>query len=409
MNAPAPQLDTLAIRYHPTADLKPDAKNAREHTTSQVQHVVRSIQAFGWTNPILVDEANNVLAGHARLDAAKKLGLATVPIICLSHMTAAQKRAYIIADNRLAEVSGSWNKDLLAREHERIRLLDPEFDLSVIGFRDDELLVLSDNILEVEEDRVPAVDESRPPVSQLGDLWVLGQHRLVCGNSLERPVYERLMDGASAQAVIADFPYNVRISGNVVGKGKHAEFAMASGEMSSAQFTAFLKSAMEWLIAFSADGSIHFLFMDWRHLAEMTAATSLYTQFKNLVIWNKENAGLGTFYRSKHELIFVMKNGKARHVNNFGLGEKGRHRSNVWDYPGANSWGKSRAADLAMHPTVKPVAMIADAMKDCSHRGGIILDNFGGSGTTIMAAEATGRLARVIELDHRYVDVSIRR
>jgi DNA modification methylase len=201
----------------------------------------------------------------------------------------------------------------------------------------------------------------------------------------------------------------VKIDGNVAGRGKHREFVMASGEMSKAQFSGFLTTAFGNLIEFSLDGSIHFLFMDWRHMAEMTEATAQYAEMKNLICWNKQSPGMGTFYRSKHELIWVMKNGSARHINNFGLGDKGRSRTNVWDYPGLSGWSPGRSEELSMHPTVKPVAMIADALKDCSKKRGVVLDCFGGSGSTLIAAERTGRCGRLIELDPAYVDVIVRR
>ncbi|MGI8705821.1 MAG: site-specific DNA-methyltransferase [Sphingomicrobium sp.] len=405
-----PNLTILAplIEMRSSSDLKPDPRNSKLHPPKQLKQVMTSIEEFGWTNPILTDEAGSVLAGHLRLQAAKKLGIKQVPTIKLSHMTAAQKRAYIIADNRIAE-NGSWDPKLLALEHEAIQLLDPEFDLSLTGFDHDEIEVMFDNLLEPSEDAVPAADPSKPAVSRLGDLWRLGDHLVLCGDALLPEPFERLLGSERAQMVIADGPYNLRINGHVSGKGRHREFLMGSGEMTRAEFTAFLRTAFSNLIRFSCDGSIHFLFMDWRHLREMLDATDQYAELKNLVCWKKGSAGLGTFYRSQHELIFVTKNGKGHHDNNFGLGEKGRHRSNVWDYPGLSGWTAERESELAMHPTVKPVAMIADAIRDCSRKGSIILDCFGGSGTTLIAAEQTGRKARLIELDPLYVDVIIRR
>lgn len=389
-------------------ELKPDPKNSKLHPAKQLKQVIRSIEQFGWTNPILADEDDNVLAGHLRLEAAKKLGLDQVPTIRLSHMSPAQKRAYIIADNRIAE-NGGWDRKLLALEHEAIQLLDPSFDLSLTGFDHEEIEVLFDNLLDPAEDAVPAVDTSRPAVSHLGDLWRLGEHLLLCGDALLPGSFEQLLGSEKAQLVITDAPYNVRVNGHVSGKGRHREFVMGSGEMTPAQFTEFLRTAFANLIRFSADGSIHYLFMDWRHLREMLDATEQYGQLKNLICWKKQSAGMGTFYRSQHELIFVMKNGEGAHINNFGLGEKGRHRSNVWDYQGLSGWSADRETELAMHPTVKPVALVADAIRDCSRKAGIILDCFGGSGTTLIAAEQVGRRARMIELDPLYIDVIIRR
>ena len=399
----------LAVVYRNVGSLKPDARNSRVHAKAQIKVVARSIDTYGWTNPILIDDEKKVIAGHARLEAAKVLAIRQVPTICLSHMTAAQKRAYIIADNRMNEIAGGWDRKLLALEHQAIKLLDPEFDLSSTGFSSDDVEIMIDGLTACDQDKPVEPDGSRPAISQVGDTWVLGNHRIICGDARLRSSYEALLGDERAQVVITDGPYNVRINGNVSNSGKHREFVMASGEMSASEFTTFLSTAFGNLIAFSDDGSIHYLFMDWRHLAEMVAATSQYTEMKNLVCWNKQSAGMGAFYRSKHELIWVMKNGSRPHINNFGLGGKGRHRSNVWDYPGLAGWTAGRADELALHPTVKPLAMIADALKDCSKKNGIVLDCFGGSGTTLIGAERTGRRARLIELDPAYVDVTIRR
>jgi DNA modification methylase len=212
--------------------------------------------------------------------------------------------------------------------------------------------------------------------------------------------------------VFIDPPYNVRIDGNVSGLGqiKHKEFAMASGELSEAKFTTLLNTAFRNLIAHSVDGSIHFVCMDWRHCFELlSAARDVYAELKNLCVWNKDNGGMGSFYRSKHELVFVFKNGTGLHINNVELGRYGRNRTNVWDYPGVNSLHQGRLEELAMHPTVKPVALVADAILDCSKRRGIVLDSFGGSGTTLIAAEKVGRRGYVMELDPAYVDVTIKR
>jgi len=402
-------LNELIVTYRDIASLKPYARNSRLHTRAQVKLLASSMRTYGWTNPILIDEDDNVLAGHARLEAAIFLGMTQVPTIRLSHMTAAQKRAYIIADNRMNEIAGGWDRNILALEHQAIRLMDPEFDITSTGFSLDDVEIMIDGLTIASEDEPGLPDREHAPIARVGDVWTLGHNRLCCGDALKSSTYEALMGNDRAQIVIADAPYNVRINGNVSSSDKHSEFAMASGEMSKAEFAAFLTTAFANLIAFSRDGSIHFLFMDWRHRTEMDEATAQYAEMKNLICWNKQSAGMGTFYRSKHELVWAMKNGSARHINNFGLGEKGRHRTNVWDYPGLAGWSAERADQLAMHPTVKPVAMIADALKGCSKKGGIVLDCFGGSGTTLIAAEQTGRHARLIELDPAYVDVTIRR
>ncbi len=338
-----------------------------------------------------------------------------VPAILIEHLSDAQLRAYVIADNKLAENAG-WNKETLAIELQYLTELAVDFDVEITGFETVEI----DNLIETLDagddtdnaDAVPEVDDLHPPVSQPGDLWLLGPHRLLCADALDPGSYEMLMAGAGAQMVITDPPYNVAIDGNVCGSGriKHRNFMMASGEMSEAEYTQFLVTALSNLASNSSDGAIHFVFMDWRHAYELLdAGRRVYAELKNVCVWRKTNAGMGTFYRSQHELVLVFKNGAAPHVNNFELGQHGRHRSNVWTYPGVNTFRRGRLDELRLHPTVKPVALVADAIKDCSRRRGIVLDAFAGSGTTIIAAEKTGRRAYAIELDPRYVDVAVRR
>lgn len=404
-----PQINGIRVTYLPVGELKPHPQNPKTHSKKQVERIARSIGDFGWTNPIIIDENSGVLAGHGRLLAAAQLGISEVPTICLAHMSPAQKRAYIIADNRLTEVGGTWDRRLLAEEHDAIRLLDPDFDLTSTGYDLDDIEVMFDTIAESGADTYVEPDRTKPAVAQVGDLWHLGEHRLLCSNALIEASYVTLLQDEKAQLVITDAPYNVPIGGHCVGKGKHREFVMASGEMSRTEFAHFLTTAFGHLITFSADGSIHFLFMDWRHMLEMGLATSQYSEHKNLVCWDKGSAGMGSFYRSQHELVWVMKNGSAKHINNFGLGEKGRHRTNVWSYQGLNGGGAERRGLLALHPTVKPLALIADAIKDCSRKGGLVLDCFAGSGTVLLAAEHTGRRAAAMELDPFYIDVAIRR
>jgi DNA modification methylase len=374
---------------------------------------VDSIRSFGWTNPILIDGDGMVIAGHGRLEAAKLMGLETVPTIRIEDMTDAEKRAYVIADNRLAENAG-WDSELLALELKD--LVGLEMDITLTGFEMGEVDVLIQD-LEAGDDadtdeEVPPMDLNRPAVSRPGQLWRLGPHRLICGDALDDQTYVRLLNGEKAQMIFADPPYNVRIDGNVCGLGtvKHPDFAMASGEMSEAEYTAFLKDALGNLSRHSIDGSVHFISMDWRHFYELlSAGREVYAELKNLCVWNKSNAGMGSLYRSQHELIAVFKSGKAPHINNVQLGAQGRNRTNVWDYPGINSFGSNRDEELAVHPTVKPLAMVADAILDCSTRGALILDGFLGSGTTILAAERVGRRAAGVELEPRYVDAAIRR
>ena len=405
----SPQINGLQVIYRPRTALKPHPQNPNTHSAKQVELIARSIRDFGWTNPIIIDEDDKVLAGHGRLLAAASIGIDMVPTICVAHLSPAQRRAYVILDNRLSEVGGTWNRRLLALEHEAIQLLDPEFDLTSTGFELDDIAIMFDNLNDISEDRTPEPDRKGPAVAKVGDLWLLGHHRLYCGDARMAASFEALLGTEKAQMVLVDAPYNVRIGGNCVAEGKHREFIMASGEMTRTEFADFLTGVFAHLITFSVDGSLHYLFMDWRHMAEMVLATSQYAEQKNLIVFDKISAGMGTCYRSQHELIWLMKNGTGPHINNFLLGQKGRHRTNVWSYPGLNGAVPDRQKLLALHPTVKPLALISDAIKDCSKTGGLILDCFAGSGTIIMAAERTGRRAAAMELDAHYVDVAIRR
>jgi DNA modification methylase len=404
----------MQIEYMPVNELRPYAKNARTHSKRQVRQIANSIKRFGFCNPVLIDDDKQIIAGHGRAEAAKLLGIDAVPTCRLSHLSEAEKRAYILADNKLAEQAG-WDKETLAIELQE--LIDLDFEIDLTGFETPEIDSILEQAFEAEgepsgpEDDVPKCSPG-PPVTQSGDVWVLGKHRLLCADAREQIAYETLLEGAKAEFVFTDPPYNVPIDGNVCGLGRirHRDFAMASGEMNEAEFTAFLQTVFERLTENAVDGSIHQICMDWRHMGEMLiAGRGVYSELKNLCVWNKSNAGMGSFYRSKHELIFVWKSGGAGHINNFGLGQHGRNRTNVWDYPGISAMGAGRLEELAMHPTVKPVAMVADAIKDCSSRGGLVLDPFCGSGTILIAAERTGRKARAIEIDPAYVDVAVRR
>ena len=395
-------------------DLQPWARNARTHSRKQVRQIADSIRTFGFTNPVLIDEQRHILAGHGRVEAAKLLGLAQVPCVRLDHMTPEQKRAYVIADNKLA-LNAGWDEELLAAELGELSGLDLGFDVEITGFSIAEI----DSLIEgqaPEEPGDPADDmlaeEDGPARCRPGDVWQLGPHRLVCGDARDPAVVEILMDGERARMVFSDPPYNVPIDGHVGGSGRirHREFPMAAGEMTRDQFTGFLKTAFRNLAEHSVDGAIHLICMDWRHMGEVLAAgDGVYSELKNLIVWVKDNGGMGTFYRSRHELIFAFKVGTAPHVNSFELGQHGRYRTNVWEYRGVNTLKAGRMDELAMHPTVKPVQMIADAIRDLSGRGEIVLDLFGGSGSTLIAAEKTGRRAYLCELDPVYCDRIIRR
>lgn len=402
------------IANRPISELKAFPGNARTHSKKQIQQIARSIKQFGFNNPVLVGDDDTIIAGHGRVAAAELVGMAEVPTIKLSHLNAAERRAYVLADNKLAQNAG-WDSEVLALEMQS--LIDLDFDLSLTGFETVEIdQVLDDwaasSSLEEEqsEDQIPELAEQ--VVTQPGDMWQLGQHRLLCGDARSIEDLSTLLANEKVDIVFTDPPYNVPIDGHVCGLGKirHREFAMAAGEMSRTEFVEFLKATLGNAAAACRDGAIAYVCMDWRHMGELLeAGLQTFDELKNLCVWNKTNGGMGAFYRSKHELVFVFKKGIAKHVNNFGLGEGGRYRTNVWDYPGISSISSERMDELAMHPTVKPVQLIVDALKDCSNRGDIVLDVFGGSGSTLIAAQKCGRKARLIELDPAYCDTIVRR
>ena len=407
-----PDAFRLKMTYRKVDDLKPYAGNARTHSAKQITQIAASIRQFGFTNPVLVDGASGIVAGHGRVAAARQLGMTEVPVIELAHLSEAERRAYVIADNRLAELAG-WDRDILAIELQALFEMDLDFHLEITGHETAELDLLLDGPAadQTDPDDDIAGMKTGPAVTRPGDIWLLGKHRLICGDARHPDTFTALMESDRAKAVFTDPPYNVKIGGHVCGSGaiQHREFAMASGEMDVAGFTAFLRSTLGAMADVSVDGAIHFVCMDWRHMGELrSAGDKVYSELKNLVVWKKSNGGMGTFYRSQHELVFVYKVGTAPHTNTFGLGDTGRYRTNVWDYPGVNSFGANQK-DLALHPTVKPVALVADAIKDVTRRGEIVLDGFGGSGTTLIAAERTGRVARLVELDPLYCDVICRR
>jgi DNA modification methylase len=396
------------------AELRPYAGNARTHSRRQIDQIARSIGRFGFTNPVLISGDSEILAGHGRVAAAKKLGWQEVPTLLLDNLGPAERRAYVLADNKLA-LNAGWDKEILAIELQS--LVDLEFDVELTGFSLAEIDLVIDEARDSDPDAVETPEDRVPPLSGIaisrpGALWNLGRHRLVCGDAREELLYSTLLGNERVDLIFTDPPYNVPIDGNVCGLGniRHREFAMAAGEMSQEAFKDFLIASLNPAAKQCRDGAIAFVCMDWRHMSEITAAgAQVFDELKNLIVWNKTNGGMGTFYRSKHELIFVFKIGRGEHVNSFGLGQTGRYRTNVWDYPGISSAGANRHADLAMHPTVKPVALVADALRDCSKRGDIVLDQFGGSGTTLIAAEKVGRCARLIEFDPLYCDTIVRR
>jgi len=401
----------LNIRYqHPDA-LRPDPRNPRVHGKRHIKQLAGSMAAFGFNIPIAVDEDNQVIAGHGRLAAAKLLKLTSVPTICLSHLDEQARLAYLVADNRLNDLS-SWNSDGLAGIMVELSDAELSFDLNAVGFSVAEIDLMA--AMPVERDKDDALPPEGPTVAQAGEIYELGDHVVICASALDPEVYRRLMGRYVADMIFGDPPYNVPIRGHVsgLGKVKHREFKQGVGEQTESQFISFLERSMRNAAEWSRDGSLHMWAMDWRHLHELTvAARAVYTEQINLCVWSKNNAGMGSFYRSQHELFAVWRKGTIRHRNNIELGRFGRSRSNVWSYPGANSFG--RASDegnlLHAHPTVKPVALVADAILGSTKRGDIVLDPFLGSGSTLIACEKVSRRCRGIELDPAYVDLIIRR
>jgi DNA modification methylase len=403
----------VRLKFLAPTELTLDARNPRKHSREQIRAIAKSIEAFGFNAPILIDRYNKLIAGHGRLEAAKLLGITRVPVICLEHLSEGQARAYMLADNQLTDRS-SWDDGALAVHLKELSELALDFEIEAIGFETPEIDFRVQSLDAISED---AADEfsvtTGAVVSRSGDLWLLGSHRLYAGSALDPAAYDVLLEGDKAAAAFTDPPYNVRINGHASGKGKtsHREFPMAGGEMTEVEFTHFLRQMLGHLGTNCRDGGLIYSCMDWRHMAEMLAAArEAHLELLNLCVWAKTNGGMGTLYRSRHELIFVFRNGDVPHLNNVQLGRFGRNRSNVWNYAGANSFPRNKQKPrIDLHPTAKPVALVADAILDCTKRDDIVLDPFLGSGTTILAAERTGRRCYGIELDLQYVDTAIRR
>jgi DNA modification methylase len=414
-NVVASENDPLAIVYRRIDELRANPNNPRIHKPRQIRQIAKSIKAFGPIVPVLIDRDSQVIAGHGRMLAAQSLGLAKLPTICIDHLSEAQIKAFGIADNKLTE-NAEWNDKLLAQQIKTLLDVDLDFDLDRIGFEVAEVDFLIEGLHASEDQRDPADnyegDSDELRVSALGDLWLLDRHRVFCGNSLEAGTFQTLMAGKKAHALFSDPPYNLKIDGLVSGLGKikHREFPMASGEMSAEEFTHFLTGAFQIASDNCVEGSLHYICMDWRHLAELNSAgETVYGELKALCVWNKGAGGMGSLYRSQHELIFVFKKAGAPHRNNVQLGKYGRCRTNVWSYPGANSFARRNEKLVELHPTAKPVALVADAILDCTAHGDVVLDPFLGSGTTVLAAERVGRICYGVELDPIYIDTTIRR
>ena len=401
-----PDLSREEVRLE---DLKPYAANARTHPKQQIQKLVRSIKEFGFLNPLLIDEGSEVIAGHGRLIAAKEAGLQKLPVIRIRGLSVPQKRALRLADNQIA-LESSWDMELVREELYAISL-DPACNLELTGFDAARIdVLLDDSAGDPDDEVVPAVPID--PVSQTGDIWIAGPHRIGCGNVRTPGFLKAIAKGKAVDAAFLDPPYNVRVDGHVCGKGKtrHREFAEASGEMSSSEFTQFLRDTLGACAEVCKSGAVHFVCMDHGHLGELlVAGNDVYGTRLNLCVWNKSNAGMGSLYRSKHELVLIYRVGEGPHRNNVELGKHGRNRTNVWDYPSVNTFARSRRQDLDLHPTVKPVGLVADAILDVTKRGETVLDAFLGSGTTLIAAERTGRAFVGLDIDPAYVDTALMR
>jgi DNA modification methylase len=408
----------MAIVYRAIDTLQPDPANPRRHSKKQVRQIAGSIRIFGFNVPILIDREGGVIAGHGRLLAAGELGMTEVPTLCLDHLSPAQARVFMIADNRLTEIA-TWDDRLLAEQLKDLSLQGLDFSLEITGFEMGEIDLRIDSLDETPPRGDDPVDTALevpigPAVSRLGDLWLVDQHRLLCGDVLDVAAFRILLNEQRAAMVFTDPPYNVPIDGHASGLGaiRHRSFAMAAGEMSRPAFAVFLATGLRHLAAFCTGGALLFVSMDWRHIGELLAAgREAEARLENLCVWVKDNAGMGSLYRSQHELVCVFRSGRGRHRNNVQLGRFGRNRTNVWHYSGVNSFARNTEEGnlLALHPTVKPVALVADAIRDCTERGDIVLDAFLGSGTTSIAAERTGRRCCGLELDPGYVDTAIRR
>ena len=391
-------------------------KSLRKHSKKQQQKLINAILKVGYVNPILLDETHNIIAGELRLLAAKELGFTQIPAIILENLTPEEADAIRILDNRIAE-DGEWNFGNLKEEIEKLMKFDITFeDLGFDTVDYDEIFLINDSdeskVHNSDKEDESWLDANIPPKVKFGDLWRLGDHFVYCGDSLLVRSFEILMQGELAQIVITDPPYNCKINGHVcgLGKTKHDEFAMASGEMTETEFAEFISKFMQNLIKFSIDGSLHYLFMDWAGLNTLlTQGKRHYTELKNIAVWNKLIGGMGALYRSQHEMIPIFKNWKAKHQNHIQLGKNGRYRTNVWDYPGVRATNPASLELLKLHPAVKTVPMLHDILLDSSSKNDIVLDCFGGSGSTLLAAERCKRRARLIEISPRYVDVTIYR
>jgi DNA modification methylase len=396
-----------------TEHLHPSPRHAREHSESKITALAAAIRRFSLNEPLLVEEDGTIIYGVARWLACRQLGVAEVPCIVVSHLTAPEIRALRIAVCAFPQWA-TWDREQLRMELPQMITELPDLSMQEIGLSVpvvDSWLASPTPQQDDPADEIPKVDESISTVSRSGDLWQLGQHLVFCGDALEPQSYERLLGSTAVRLVLTDPPYNVKVNGHVTKRvGRFDEFAMASGEMTDDEFRDFLHTAFRQIASVTAAGAIGFFFIDWRHARLMQeAAEGTFHELKNHIVWVKDAPALGSFYRSQHEFVLAYKIADGKHVNNFGLGQHGRTRANVWQYAGMSSFGAGRDAALALHATPKPVAMLIDAILDCSEPGDLVLDPFGGSGSTLIAAERARRRARLIEISPEYVDTIIRR
>ena len=390
------------------SQLKPYPNNPRKRNRAQKRKLMKGIGRFGFTQPIVTDEDFVILIGHGRYEAALEMGLETVPVIIVRGLSEAEKKALRISDNRIAEES-SWDGERLRVEV--IEIIDSGFDVLETSFDTieiDPILQIQSDVADNEPDEV-LPDPPGNTVTRTGDLWKLGDSYVLCGDALDDDCYIIALSDELAVAVFTDPPFNRR-KGDISGSGKHSDFAMASGEMSDQQFIAFLTAVLILLRDHSVDGAIHHVCMDWRSIAELiSVGKAIFARLMNIAIWAKPNAGMGSYLRSQYEMVAIFKKGDAPHINNVQLGRMGRYRSNLWQYATGASFSRQRQQDLADHPTIKPLQMVADAICDVTIVGDLVLDPFGGSGTTLLAAHSVGRRAALIEIDPVYVDVTLRR
>jgi len=400
---------TQDIEPRPTCSLTPIGRAVRIHSDDQIKVIANSIKTFGFREPVLIDAQGRIVCGIGRVAAAKLLGMETVPTIQITDMSEADLRAYRIASNRTAELA-KWDREILAIELGELQVQAPTIDIATTGFSIPQIEALKFGVREVDEgdDEAPAMPTTI--VSQIGDLWVCGDHRVLCGDAQKPDSYVRLTDGAEAQCAFLDFPYNCRVQGHITSNRAHGEFVQASGEMSRPEFVAFITTSLQCVSDASTPGAVIYSCMDWRNIELLLAAGgAVGLELLNIAVWTKPAGGMGSFLRSQHELIAIFKKPGARHINNVELGRNGRTRTNVWAYDGVAGFGAEKAKLRAMHPTCKPVALVKDALLDTTTPEALVIDSFSGSGATLIACERIGRQARVMDLDPRYVDVTVRR